>query len=89
MVKKLLTALIISTTIITSGCGQNDATTTSFNISQAADNFEILRRIVFINGITDSILLTTEGRCSTTADRADNQNEVTCKLGPNQYIRNV
>ena len=47
----------------------------------AADNFEIDRRIVFVNGITDKYLTTIEGRCSVTADRADSQLEVICKVG--------
>jgi hypothetical protein len=51
----------------------------------SADQFEIERRVVFFNGITDSYLLVIEGRCSIKADAADAQLEVTCKLGPDQY----
>ena len=42
----------------------DDAIVASRNISKAADNFEVDRRIVFYNGITDSYMLTIEGRCS-------------------------
>ena len=45
------------------GC-QRDAQVASWNLSKAADNFEINRRVVFYNGITDSYMLTIEGRCS-------------------------
>ena len=55
----------------------------SFNVSQAADNFEVQRRVVFFNGITDKYLLTIEGRCSVTDQ--GNQLEVICKTGPNAY----
>lgn len=34
------------------------------NLDKAAENFEVPRRIVGINGITDSILFTVEGFCS-------------------------
>lgn len=42
--------------------------------------FEIGRRIVFYNGITDSYMLTVEGRCS--ISHGGGQLEVTCKTGP-------
>ena len=59
----------------------SEADTVSRNISTAADNFEIDRRITFLNGITDSTPLVIEGKCSITADTADQQLEVTCKTG--------
>lgn len=65
------------------GC-DNDATVASRNISQAADNFEINRRIVFYNGITDSYMLTIEGRCSLDID-TPKAVKVTCKTGENEY----
>lgn len=64
------------------GC-VDDAQTASYNISKAADNFEIDRRIVFYNGITDSYMLTIEGRCS--IEDQTTQLEVTCKIGRDAY----
>ena len=63
--------------IMLTGC-TDEATTVSDNISTAADNFEILRRVVFFNGITDTYLLSIEGFCSITDE--GNQLEVTCKI---------
>lgn len=40
-----------------------DADVVNENITQEADNFKVPRRITFINGITDSYLLTVEGYC--------------------------
>ncbi|MDX5412872.1 MAG: hypothetical protein LPK02_07475 [Rhodobacterales bacterium] len=62
-----------------------EADVASHNLSKAADQFEVNRRIVFFNGITDSYLLTIEGRCSIKADGMDKQLEVTCKNGPDAY----
>lgn len=62
-----------------------DAQVASHNLSKAADMFEIDRRIVFYNGITDTYMLTIEGRCSIDKDNADNQLEVTCKVGPQAF----
>ena len=39
----------------------NDASVASNNLSKAADQFEIYRRVVFYNGITDNYILSVEG----------------------------
>lgn len=63
----------------------SDASVASRNLSTAADQFEITRRIVFFNGITDTYLMTIEGRCSIAADELDQQLEVTCKVGDEAF----
>lgn len=57
----------------------------SRNLSVAADNFEVNRRVVFYNGITGAYILTVEGLCS--LGNFDNHRElsVTCKTGPAQF----
>lgn len=62
-----------------------DADVASKNLSKAADQFELGRRVVFFNGITDEYLLTIEGLCSIEADMEDDQLEVTCKTGTDEY----
>ena len=42
-----------------------------------------MRRVIFLNGITDTYLLSIEGLCSILD--ASNQLEVTCKVGQNDY----
>jgi hypothetical protein len=64
-------------------CGSDDADVVSENLSKAADNFEVNRRVVMFNGITDQYLLVIEGRCSITDE--GNQLEVTCKEGDDAY----
>ncbi|WP_321810120.1 hypothetical protein [Burkholderia sp. BCC1985] len=63
----------------------NDADVASHNLSQAADNFQINRRVVFYNGITGDYMLSIEGLCS--LGNADKSREVsiTCKTGPSSY----
>ena len=75
-------ALFISAGVI-AGC--SDANVASSNLSKAADNFELTRRIVFYNGITDTYMLTIEGKCSLGNNDSVGQLTVTCKLGPDQY----
>jgi hypothetical protein len=65
--------------------GCDDATVVSANISKAADNFEVNRRVIFYNGITGEYLLSIEGKCSINYDQMDKQLEVTCKTGVDSY----
>lgn len=58
------------------------------NLSTAADNFEIPRRITFYNGITDNVVLVMEGYCSLGNRDTDLRMSVTCKTGQNSYVRN-
>ena len=84
--KKLLlsAACVVGAVVALTGC-KNDADMASRNLSKAADMFEINRRVVFFNGITDKYLLSIEGRCSIKVDGADGQLEVTCKISDNAY----
>lgn len=68
------------------GCA-SQADLAADNLSKAAEQFEVTRRIVFINGITDKYLLEITGLCSveTTDGALGGALEVTCKTGPNQY----
>lgn len=80
--KNIKVALLLSSLITLSACS-NDAQVASYNLSQAADNFKINRRIVFYNGITNDYMLTIEGLCS--QEPKDKKLEVTCKTGENEY----
>ena len=82
MRKLAIAALAGASILALSGC-QDDAQVASYNISKAADNFEIDRRIVFYNGITDTYMLTIEGRCS--IEDQTTQLEVTCKIGRDAF----
>lgn len=83
--KAVIVAGALAGVALLSACGPGPANSkvASENLSTAADNFEINRRVVFFNGITDKYLLTIEGRCS--INDQGNQLEVTCRVGPDQY----
>jgi hypothetical protein len=82
MKKIFVTLAMVAAFAGLAGC-QDDAAVASYNISKAADNFEIDRRIVFYNGITDTYMLTIEGRCS--IEDQTTQLEVTCKIAPDAF----
>ena len=69
------------------GC-KTDADVVSENLSKSADQFNILRRIVFYNGITGEYMLQIEGLCSLGNFDSAGQLSVTCKTGPDQYKKN-
>lgn len=81
-VATVLVALLIGTTL--AAC-TSDADVASDNLSKAADNFEILRRIVFYNGITGDYILEIEGLCSLGNNDSSRELSVTCKTGSNEY----
>lgn len=64
-------------------CNEDDADIASENVSKAADNFEVNRRIVVFNGITDKYLLVIVGACS--IDDDGSQLEVICKTSKDEY----
>ena len=79
--------LFVFLAAMVTACGPSDADVASKNISKAAEQFEVARRVVAINGITDKYLLEIEGFCSveTGGSGLSGALEVTCKLGPGQY----
>lgn len=74
---------ILMLTIVALLVGCTDADVASRNLSKAAEMFQIERRIVFYNGITNEYILTITGRCSveTVASRL----AVTCKTSETGY----
>lgn len=85
--KKVVALLAIGGLLLTGGVAgcKSKADTVSSNLSKDADNFQILRRIVFYNGITGDYILTIEGYCSLGNNDKPQELSVTCKVGPNSY----
>jgi len=81
--KKVL-ALVIGLAILFAGCS-SDADVVSANLSKSADQFEVLRRVVFYNGITGDYMLTIEGYCSLGNYDEDRELTVTCAVGDGNY----
>jgi hypothetical protein len=79
----LAAALAIAGAASLTAC--SDAQVASSNLSKAADNFEINRRIVFFNGITGEYMLSIEGLCSIGSATETKAVAVTCKTGPSTY----
>ncbi len=63
----------------------SEADMASRNISKEADRFQVDRRIVFYNSITDTYMLTIEGLCSLGNQDKAREVTVTCKTGRDEF----
>lgn len=83
--RKIIAAVAIAiAAILLSGC-TSDAAKVDQNISTAADQFEVQRHIVGVNGITDAVAFEVEGRCS--VERRSHDLLVICKHGDDDFRR--
>ena len=87
MIKRLMLGSALVMALAASSCDPA-ADVAARNISTAADNFEIARRITVFNGITGDMAMVIEGFCSLGNNDTALRMSVTCKTGPNSYIRN-
>ena len=83
---KRIIALIMVAVIITSlvGCS-TEAQKVSQNVSQEADNFNVIRRLTVLNARSDKPMFELVSAFSITVDTADNQLEVVCEVGDGKY----
>ena len=83
MKRTIAIAAVLATAALGLTACQSDAKTASENLSKAADQFEVQRRIVGVNGITGKYEFFVEGRCA--IEPEDRKLVVTCRQGPNDY----
>jgi len=69
----------------TSSCSEADVA--SRNLAKAAEQFEVVRRVTFVNGITDQWLVSIEGKCS--VEIIDFGYETTCKTPSGEYLKHM
>lgn len=81
--RKFLLVPLLLLSLVLAWC--SDADMVSHNLSKEADYFKIVRRVVFYNGITDSYMLSLEGRCSLGNNDVAWQLTVTCKTWEDEY----
>ena len=85
--KKVLISLLVGISVIgmVGMVGCTEANTVSTNISREADNFNVTRRLVVINGRTDTIIFSLVGNFSLTVDQEENQLEVIAEVRDGVY----
>lgn len=88
--KKLITLILCIIVLGTCCLGFASCTAANnvnHNLSQAADNFEVLRKITVYNARTDLIVMEMEGYMSL-SNSSTNELVVTCMTGENEYRKN-
>lgn len=80
--KKIIVLLIMVMALC--GCS-TDAETATYNIKQDAEQFKVIRRVIFINNITGEYLFQAEGNCSVETNNEAMRLELTCKTGEDRY----
>lgn len=88
--KRLICIVCLCAVLVTALCGCSvgtQARNVNFNLSQAADNFECLRKITVYNARTDLIIMEMEGYMSL-SNNSNDELVVTCKTGESEYKKN-
>ena len=85
--KKLLAIILVLMMALTMFTGCTAADNVNHNLSQAADNFQCLRKITVYNARTDLIVMEMEGYMSL-SNTSTSELVVTCMTGANEYKKN-
>ena len=79
-------ALAVLTVGVLVGC-DTQASRVEYNLTQEADNFNIVRQLTVINCLQGDVLFQMTGRMSITADVEDNQLEIIVKNEDGNYTK--
>ena len=85
--KKLLAITLVLMMALTLFAGCTAANNVNYNLSQAADNFQCLRKITVYNARTDLIVMEMEGYMSL-SNNTTSELVVTCMTGKDEYKKN-
>ena len=85
--KKIFAMMLVLVCLVGCFTGCSEASNVNHNLSQAADNFEVVRKITVYNARTDLIILEMEGLMSL-ANNGASELVVTCRTGENEYKKN-
>lgn len=75
--------LLLAVVVVMVGCTEADRV--SRNVSQEANNFNVIRRLTVLNARSDKPMFELVGAFSIDVDVVDGQLEVTCETGKNEY----
>ena len=85
MNKKIMVMAMLMFVFLLGGCRESDKV--SYNVSQEADNFNVVRRVAVINARTDKIEFEVVGRISISA--ASDQLEIMVEVGKGEYKKHI
>ena len=85
--KKIFALMLVLVCLVSCLTGCSEADNVNHNLSQAADNFEVVRKITVYNARTDMIIMEMEGLMSL-SNNSTSELVVTCRTGANEYKKN-
>ena len=85
--KKIIAILLVMVCMVGCLTGCTEAENVNYNLSQAADNFEVVRKITVYNARTDMIIMEMEGYMSL-SNNSTSELVVTCRTGETEYKKN-
>lgn len=85
--KKIIAILLVIMCLVGCLTGCSEAANVNHNLSQAADNFQVIRKITVYNARTDLIIMEMEGAMSL-SNTSTSELVVTCMTGPSTYKKN-
>lgn len=87
MFKRIIICTITILTLLTfAGC-ESEANKVSYNLSQEADNFNVIRQITVMNCIQGDVLFQMTGRISIQPDTVQNQLEIIVEKDDGTYAK--
>lgn len=87
MKKKILSVMLLATILTACLTGCSEAERVNYNLSQEADNFNIVRQLTVINCIKGDVLFQMTVRMSIEADMDDNQLEIIVENNDGTYVK--
>lgn len=85
--KKVFAIALVLVLVLAMLTGCRASEKVNYNLSQAADNFQCLRKITVYNARTDLIIMEMEGYMSL-SNTSTGELVVTCKTGADQFKKN-
>ena len=85
--KRIVVLMIVAVVLLLAGC--REAGKVSYNVSQDADNFNVMRRLAVINTVDGKPVFEMVGRFSITADTEEDQLEVIVETDKGKYKKHV
>ena len=85
--RHVIAILLVMVCLVGALTGCTAADDVNYHLSQAADNFEVVRKITVYNARTDMIIMEMEGLMSL-SNNSPNELVVTCKTGEDEFKKN-
>lgn len=84
-VLSILMAIVLIVAMVGTASGCTEVEQVSYNVSQEADNFNVIRRLTVINTRSDKPAFELVAAFSLQVDSMDNQLEIVCETGKGEY----